>query len=60
MGVDLSEWPLILAPRTLIAAAVIGIGVTLVAALGARTPGVHRAADRRPHDGADAASGRVP
>jgi putative ABC transport system permease protein len=33
MGVDLSEWPLILAPRTLIFAAVTGIGVTLVAAL---------------------------
>jgi putative ABC transport system permease protein len=33
MGVDLSEWPLILAPRTLIAAAATGIGVTLVAAL---------------------------
>ena len=29
MGVDLSDYPLILAPRTLIAAAVIGIGVTL-------------------------------
>jgi putative ABC transport system permease protein len=34
MGVDLSEWPLILAPRTLIAAAVTGIGVTLLAAIG--------------------------
>jgi putative ABC transport system permease protein len=33
LGVDLSHWPLILAPRTLIAAAVTGIGVTLVAAL---------------------------
>ena len=33
MGVDLSEWPLILAPRTLIFATVTGIGVTLVAAL---------------------------
>jgi putative ABC transport system permease protein len=33
MGVDLSEWPLILAPRTLIFAAVTGIGVTLAAAL---------------------------
>src|SRR5262245_61067531 len=33
IGVDLSEWPLILAPRTLIFAAVTGIGVTLVAAL---------------------------
>jgi putative ABC transport system permease protein len=34
MGVDLSEWPVILAPRTLIAAAVTGIGVTLLAARG--------------------------
>ena len=34
MGVDLSDWPLILAPRTLIAAAVTGIGVTLLAAIG--------------------------
>ncbi|HEX6656990.1 MAG TPA: ABC transporter permease, partial [Ilumatobacter sp.] len=33
LGVDLSQWPLILAPRTLIFAAVTGIGVTLVAAL---------------------------
>jgi putative ABC transport system permease protein len=33
MGVDLSEWPLILAPRTLIFAAATGIGVTLMAAL---------------------------
>ena len=33
MGVDLSEWPLILAPRTLIFAAATGIGVTLLAAL---------------------------
>ena len=34
IGVDLSDWPLILAPRTLIAAVVIGIGVTMVAAIG--------------------------
>ena len=34
MGVDLSEWPLILDRRTVIAAAAVGIGVTLVAALG--------------------------
>jgi putative ABC transport system permease protein len=34
MGVDLSEWPLIVAPRTLIAAAVVGVGVTVVAAIG--------------------------
>jgi putative ABC transport system permease protein len=34
MGVDLSEWPLILAPRTLIAAASVGVGVTLIAAIG--------------------------
>ncbi len=34
MGVDLSEYPLILAPRTLVAAAVIGVGVTMLAALG--------------------------
>ena len=34
MGVDLSDYPLILAPRTLIAAAVIGVGVTLLAAIG--------------------------
>jgi putative ABC transport system permease protein len=34
MGVDLSAWPVILAPRTLIAAAVTGIGVTLLAARG--------------------------
>ncbi len=40
MGVDLSEWPVILAPRTLIAAAVTGIGVTLLAARGP----AHRAA----------------
>jgi len=33
MGAHLTAWPLILAPRTLIAAAVIGIGVTLVAAI---------------------------
>ena len=33
MGIDLSDWPLIIAPRTLIAAALTGIGVTLVAAL---------------------------
>ena len=34
MGVDLSEYPLILAPRTLVAAAVIGVGVTMLAAIG--------------------------
>jgi putative ABC transport system permease protein len=34
IGVDLSDYPLILAPRTLIAAAVIGIGVTMIAAIG--------------------------
>jgi putative ABC transport system permease protein len=34
MGVDLSDYPLILAPRTLIAAVVIGVGVTMVAAIG--------------------------
>jgi putative ABC transport system permease protein len=34
MGVDLSEWPLILDRRTIIAAAAVGIGVTVVAALG--------------------------
>ena len=34
MGVDLSDYPLILAPRTLIAAGVIGVGVTLLAAIG--------------------------
>jgi putative ABC transport system permease protein len=34
MGVDLSEYPLILAPRTLIAATVIGVGVTMLAAIG--------------------------
>ncbi|HEY5877254.1 MAG TPA: ABC transporter permease, partial [Ilumatobacteraceae bacterium] len=34
MGVDLSEYPVILAPRTLIAAAVIGVGVTMLAAVG--------------------------
>lgn len=33
LGADLSEWPLILAPRTLIAAVVLGVGVTLVAAI---------------------------
>jgi putative ABC transport system permease protein len=33
-GVDLSDWPLILAPRTLIAAGLTGIGVTLLAARG--------------------------
>ena len=38
IGVDLSEWPLILAPRTLIFAAVTGIGVTLVAALAPARP----------------------
>ena len=49
MGVDLTDYPLILAPRTLIAAAVIGIGVTMLAAIGAGSPGGHRAPDRRPH-----------
>ncbi len=34
LGVDLSDYPLILAPRTLVAAAVIGVGVTLLAAIG--------------------------
>jgi putative ABC transport system permease protein len=34
MGVDLSDWPLILDRRTLIAAAAVGIGVTVVAAVG--------------------------
>ena len=34
IGVDLSDYPLILAPRTLVAAAVIGIGVTMLAAIG--------------------------
>lgn len=34
MGVDLSEWPLIIAARTLIAAVVTGVGVTMVAAVG--------------------------
>jgi len=34
MGVDLPSYPLVLAPRTLLAAAVIGVGVTLVAAAG--------------------------
>jgi putative ABC transport system permease protein len=34
MGVDLSNYPMILAPRTLVAAAVIGVGVTLLAAIG--------------------------
>ncbi len=34
MGVDLSDYPLILAPRTLVAAAVIGVGVTMLAAIG--------------------------
>jgi putative ABC transport system permease protein len=33
MGVDLSDWPIMLATRTLIAAVVTGVGVTLVAAL---------------------------
>ena len=33
LGVDLSHWPIILESRTLIAAAVTGIGVTLVSAL---------------------------
>ena len=33
MGVDLTAYPLILAPRTLVAAAVIGVGVTMVAAI---------------------------
>jgi putative ABC transport system permease protein len=34
IGIDLTAWPLILAPRTVIAAASIGIGVTMVAAIG--------------------------
>jgi putative ABC transport system permease protein len=34
MGVDLSDWPLILAPRTLIVAALTGVGVTMLAARG--------------------------
>ena len=34
MGVDLSEWPLILAPRTIVTALVVGLGVTLLAARG--------------------------
>ncbi len=34
MGVDLIDYPLILATRTLVAAAVIGIGVTMLAAVG--------------------------
>jgi putative ABC transport system permease protein len=34
IGVDLTEWPLILAPRTLAAAAVLGVGVTMLAAIG--------------------------
>jgi putative ABC transport system permease protein len=34
MGVDLVDYPLILAPRTLVAAVVIGVGVTLLAAIG--------------------------
>jgi putative ABC transport system permease protein len=34
MGVDLTEYPLILAPRTLVAAAVLGVGVTMLAAIG--------------------------
>jgi putative ABC transport system permease protein len=34
MGVDLSDYPLILAPRTWVAAIVVGMGVTVVAALG--------------------------
>lgn len=34
MGVDLVDYPLILAPRTIVAAILVGIGVTLVAAAG--------------------------
>ncbi|MBI4934329.1 MAG: ABC transporter permease [Actinobacteria bacterium] len=34
MGFDLVDWPLILAPRTIVAAVVLGIGVTLTAAIG--------------------------
>ncbi len=34
MGVDLTDYPLILADRTLIAAAVVGVGVTMLAAIG--------------------------
>jgi putative ABC transport system permease protein len=34
MGVDLTEYPLILTPRTLVAAAVLGVGVTMLAAIG--------------------------
>lgn len=34
MGVDLVEYPLILATRTLVAAVVIGVGVTMLAAIG--------------------------
>ncbi len=34
MGAHLTAWPLILAPRTLIAAVVIGVGVTMLAAIG--------------------------
>jgi putative ABC transport system permease protein len=34
MGANLSAYPLILAPRTLIAAAVCGVGVTMLAAIG--------------------------
>jgi putative ABC transport system permease protein len=34
MGVDLTEYPLILAPRTLVAAVVLGVGVTMLAAIG--------------------------
>ena len=49
LGVDLSHWPIILATRTLIAAAVTGIGVTLLGRLGAGTTGLHGAADRGPY-----------
>lgn len=34
MGVDLSDWPVIMAPRTVVAAVLSGIGATLLAALG--------------------------
>ncbi len=34
MGVDLVDYPLILAPRTLLAAAVLGVGVTVLSAIG--------------------------
>jgi len=34
MGVDLSDYPLIIATRTLVAAVVVGVGVTVVAAFG--------------------------